>query len=74
MINISFIFTVTQSVAAALSFVYSTHLGLRAQMAILVVFGTIGTIAFYTVEWAERRKQTMKDEMIKSSDSEIVPS
>lgn len=42
-------------------------------MAILVVFGTIGTIAFYTVEWAERRKQAMKNEMIKSSDSNIVP-
>lgn len=65
---------ISQSVAAALSFVYSTHLGLRVQMAILVVTGTIGTIAFYTVEWAQKRKQMMKDEMIKSSDSNIVPS
>lgn len=65
---------ISQSVAAALSFVYSTHLGLRVQMAILVVTGTIGTIAFYTVEWRERRKQMMKNEMIKSSDSNIVPS
>lgn len=65
---------ISQSVAAAMSFVYSTHLGLRVQMAILVVTGTIGTIAFYSVEWAERRKQAMKDEMIKSSDSTIMPS
>lgn len=69
------IFKFTQSVAAALSFVYSTHLGLRAQMAILVATGTVGTIAFYLVEWAEKRKQLMKeDEMIKSSDTNIVHS
>ncbi|KAG5682589.1 hypothetical protein PVAND_011934 [Polypedilum vanderplanki] len=68
------IFKFTQSVAAALSFVYSTHLGLRAQMAILVVFGTIGTIAFYLVEWAERRKANAEKEMIKSSDESMVPS
>jgi uncharacterized membrane protein len=66
--------SLSQSVAAAMSFVYSSHIGLTVQMAILVFTGTIGTVAFYTVEWAERRKQMMKNEMIKSSDSNIVPS
>lgn len=68
------IFKFTQSVAAALSFAYSSHLGLRVQMAILVVTGAIGTIAFYTVELNERRKQMKRNEMIKSSDSNIVTS
>lgn len=57
-----------------MSFIYSSHLGLRIQMAILVATGTIGTVAFYTVEWAEKRKQLMKDQMIKSSDSNIAES
>lgn len=55
-----------QSVAAALSFVYSAHLGLRLQMVFLVITGSIGTVAFYVVEWAEKRKQMAKDEMIKN--------
>jgi hypothetical protein len=45
-------------------------------MAILVVFGTIGTIAFYIVELMERRKAANEGskEMIKSSDENFVPS
>lgn len=43
-------------------------------MSILVVFGTIGTIAFYTVEWIERRRSAAEKEMIKSSDDNFVPS
>lgn len=68
------LFKFTQSVAAALSFIYSSHLGLRVQMIILVIFGTIGTGAFYAVEWAEKRKQFNKNEMIKSSVTESLPS
>lgn len=69
------IFFISQSVAAALSFVYSSHLGLRIQMILLVITGVIGTVAFYRVEWAEKRKQVVKeDEMIKSSDSNASPS
>jgi len=44
------------------------------QMAILVVFGTIGTIAFYTVEWSQRRKECAEKEMIKSSDDHMMAS
>lgn len=45
-------------------------------MAILVVFGTIGTTAFYVVELMERRKAVSdgSKEMIKSSDENFVPS
>ncbi|XP_070502205.1 UNC93-like protein MFSD11 [Chironomus tepperi] len=68
------IFKFVQSVAAASSFVYSSHIGLRMQMAILVVFGTIGTIAFYTVEWSQRRKECAEKEMIKSSDDHMMAS
>lgn len=45
-------------------------------MAILVVFGAIGTTAFYVVELIERRKAVNdgSKEMIKSSDENFVPS
>jgi hypothetical protein len=36
-------------------------------MAFLIVTGTIGTVSFYLVELSERRKQNIKEEMIKSS-------
>lgn len=38
-----------------MSFVYSSHLGLHAQMTILLVFGIIGTISFCMVEWGFKR-------------------
>ncbi|XP_037943508.1 UNC93-like protein MFSD11 [Teleopsis dalmanni] len=62
------LFKFTQSVAAAVSFFYSSHLGLRAQLGILVIFGTIGTICFCIVEWAAKRR--MQEEV--SDDSKDV--
>uniref|UniRef100_A0A1L8EFE2 UNC93-like protein MFSD11 n=2 Tax=Haematobia irritans TaxID=7368 RepID=A0A1L8EFE2_HAEIR len=58
------LFKFTQSVAAAISFFYSSHLGLRSQLAILVVFGTIGTACFCIVEWSAKRRarEESKDE------------
>uniref|UniRef100_A0A1L8EFU0 UNC93-like protein MFSD11 n=2 Tax=Haematobia irritans TaxID=7368 RepID=A0A1L8EFU0_HAEIR len=58
------LFKFTQSVAAAISFFYSSHLGLRSQLGILVVFGTIGTACFCIVEWSAKRRarEESKDE------------
>lgn len=50
------LFKFMQSVAAAISFFYSAFLGLYVQLAILVVFGTIGTVAFVIVEWSFKRQ------------------
>ncbi|KAI8130345.1 hypothetical protein FF38_03408 [Lucilia cuprina] len=50
------LFKFTQSVAAAISFFYSSHLGLRAQLGILVVTGTIGAACFCIVEWRAKRR------------------
>lgn len=50
------LFKFTQSVAAATSFFYSSHLGLRAQLGILIVLGTLGTGCFCMVEWATKRR------------------
>lgn len=46
-----------------MSFVYSSHLGLHAQMSILLVFGIVGTISFCIVEWSFKKaaKDTPKD-------------
>lgn len=49
------IFKFTQSIAAAISFIYSTHIGLRAQMEILIVFGLVGTAGFCIVEWGVKK-------------------
>lgn len=38
-----------------MSFVYSSHLGLHAQMSILLVFGIFGTISFCMVEWSLKK-------------------
>lgn len=46
-----------QSVAAAASFIYSSHIGLGVQMGILIVTGIIGTACFCVVEWSCRREQ-----------------
>ncbi|XP_034247837.1 UNC93-like protein MFSD11 [Thrips palmi] len=48
------LFKFTQSVSAAISFFYSTLLGLYVQLGILVVSGTVGTVTFCLVEWSER--------------------
>lgn len=50
------LFKFTQSVAAAISFFYSSHLGLHVQLAILLVFGTLGTVCFVVVEWSYKRR------------------
>jgi hypothetical protein len=44
-------------VAAACSFFYSSHIGLHAQLGILILLGTFGTISFCFVEWAARSKK-----------------
>lgn len=49
-----------QSVAAAISFFYASHLGLFIQLAILLVLATIGTVAFVAVEW--KTKKGLKDD------------
>ncbi|XP_072029983.1 UNC93-like protein MFSD11 [Amphiura filiformis] len=41
----------TQSTAAAAAFFYSSELLLEWQLLIMVVFGTIGTLSFFIVEW-----------------------
>lgn len=48
--------SIFQSIAAAISFVYSSYLGLHNQMAILLVFGVIGTISFCIVERSINKK------------------
>lgn len=53
------IFKFTQSVAAAVSFVYSSHLGLRVQLGILLVFGVLGTVCFWLVELAVKRSRVL---------------
>lgn len=50
------LFKFVQSVGAAASFIYSSYCGLRTQLAILVVLGTLGTASFCIVEWAAKRK------------------
>lgn len=49
-------FKFVQSLGAAASFAYSSVWGMHAQMSILVVFGTIGTICFVIVERSTKRK------------------
>jgi hypothetical protein len=46
-----------QSVAAAASFFYSSHIALHAQLGILVLLATFGTISFCVVEWAAQSKK-----------------
>ncbi|XP_065089068.1 UNC93-like protein MFSD11 [Ochlerotatus camptorhynchus] len=53
------IFKFTQSVATAISFVYSSHLGLRIQLGILLASGILGTACFCLVEWSIKRSRTM---------------
>ncbi|XP_034115639.1 UNC93-like protein MFSD11 [Drosophila albomicans] len=55
------LFKFMQSVAAAISFFYSAFLGLYVQLGILVVSGTIGTIAFVIVERSFKRQHRLED-------------
>ncbi|XP_035210006.1 UNC93-like protein MFSD11 [Stegodyphus dumicola] len=50
------LFKFFQSIGAAVAFSYSTALELPSQLLILVVFATIGTAAFWPVEWNEYEK------------------
>ncbi|XP_037730204.1 UNC93-like protein MFSD11 [Drosophila subpulchrella] len=59
------LFKFTQSVAAAISFFYSSHFGLYVQLGILVVMGTIGTIAFVVVEWGFKRQHREQEALEK---------
>lgn len=45
------VFKFTQSIAAAIAFLYSNVFNLHLQVLILAVFGSIGTVSFCTVEW-----------------------
>ncbi|KAK7791075.1 hypothetical protein R5R35_000500 [Gryllus longicercus] len=54
------LFKFTQSLAAAACFFYSSHLGLYAQLGILVVLSIIGTISFCFVEWKAKEANAMK--------------
>ncbi|XP_055609072.1 UNC93-like protein MFSD11 [Uranotaenia lowii] len=53
------IFKFTQSVASAISFVYSSHFGLQIQLGILLVSGILGTICFVIVEWSVKRSRAL---------------
>uniref|UniRef100_A0A8C2V7P9 UNC93-like protein MFSD11 n=1 Tax=Chinchilla lanigera TaxID=34839 RepID=A0A8C2V7P9_CHILA len=45
------IFKFVQSICAAVAFFYSNYLLLHWQLLVMVVFGFLGTISFFTVEW-----------------------
>lgn len=47
-------FVVLQSLSAAIAFFYSEHLGMKWQLLILVITGTLGACTFFVVEWAQR--------------------
>lgn len=72
MFSFSFLFYPFQSVSAAASFFYSTVLGLYVQLGILVVTGTLGTISFCLVEWAQRYKKSESQSNSESSDPDNV--
>jgi hypothetical protein len=46
-----------QSIAAAASFFYSSHLGLHPQLGIMVATGIVGTLSFCVVEWKDKKKK-----------------
>ncbi|CAB0041671.1 unnamed protein product [Trichogramma brassicae] len=54
------LFKFCQSVAAALSFSYSSHLGLHGQLAILAVSLVLGTVAFCVVEIKHRISKRLR--------------
>ncbi|XP_006145791.1 UNC93-like protein MFSD11 isoform X2 [Tupaia chinensis] len=45
------VFKFVQSICAALAFFYSNYLLLHWQLLVMVIFGFLGTISFFTVEW-----------------------
>jgi len=59
------LFKFVQSVAAAIGFAYGTVLALNYQLAILVVFGFMGTITFFIVERKHAKHRNEGYEQIK---------
>jgi len=49
------IFKFTQSIAAALAFVYSQYIGLYYQLLILVITAVLGTVTYCMAEWRVRK-------------------
>ncbi|XP_038598045.1 UNC93-like protein MFSD11 [Tachyglossus aculeatus] len=45
------IFKFVQSICAAVAFFYSNYLLLHWQLLLMVIFGFLGTVSFFTVEW-----------------------
>ena len=58
------LFKFCQSVAAAISFVYSSHLGLYGQLSILFVTLLLGTFAFCYVEYRHKKSTIDDDQQI----------
>jgi hypothetical protein len=50
----------TQSTAAAIGFFSSTSVALRAQLGVLQLFCTLGTLTFFLVEWGQVRLRKTK--------------
>ncbi|KAK2505754.1 hypothetical protein MC885_003823 [Smutsia gigantea] len=46
------VFKFVQSICAAVAFFYSNYLLLHWQLLVMVIFGFLGTISFFAVEWA----------------------
>ncbi|KAK4876681.1 hypothetical protein RN001_009187 [Aquatica leii] len=55
------IFKFIQSVAAAICFFYASHVGLYAQLGILLFLSVFGTGTFVFVEWGERKKKRKEE-------------
>ncbi|KAB1265549.1 UNC93-like protein MFSD11 [Camelus dromedarius] len=45
------VFKFVQSICAAVAFFYSNYLLLHWQLLVMVIFGFLGTVSFFTVEW-----------------------
>ncbi|KAF5294936.1 hypothetical protein FQR65_LT10649 [Abscondita terminalis] len=55
------IFKFIQSVAAAICFFYASHIGLYAQLGILLFLSIFGTSAYVYIEWGEKKKKRKTD-------------
>lgn len=58
------IFKFTQSIAAAICYIYSTYFGMRVQLLILYGFGLIGTAAFSFADWSVNKRLALEAESI----------
>lgn len=57
--------------AAAASFVYSSHIGLNVQLIILTIFGVLGTVCFCLIEWSHRRAAADQQETSPDSNATV---